>query len=584
MPDFFGSYSTLPSASLLSHHSNNPLSLHSKSSWFSEDHRVCLSSTPVFSSSGTLALVFKGQIYNHLEIRCGLRYKSWRTDSAIETLVEGLSQRGPALLLDLRGMFVFAAYDYTREQLLLGRDRVGLEALYICWQPSGIQFSSDSSSLSSSSSLSTSDHLYQYNFALTNVAQDFPGPEVKGVQTFPSGVVVRLNHSRPHDPVRYWPSEPRPDWTALPIRTLASATSFLRRQLDEVIRYHLSAAPDSVCLLSPDVGSFCLTALVSRINTVPTHTLTVSLPGDAPSFLEHISELTSDFSSIHESIVITEDQALSWLHSSLSTLEPSSLLNTRSLLVSRVLSEYSKCAVLSSCGSDELFGIQPYPQLSFMIHCLSIMPSFLRFRFFRSFNSKLFPYDSSTLKTDWFSLFNSLSQRSDPLQSDVLSIVSPVSLQSSAIRITQSRGKRTWIRLFASTEPLILRQLSALGSHYHVHHSFPFLDHRIVELALRIPQRFHRSRYGLLFNACHDLFPRQYHQLAFNPCSLPMKEWMLGPLRSTCLSRIRYLYNSDHVDHDWLRGQWQAFEASQLSWSRIWTLVVLGESFRRSSS
>jgi asparagine synthase (glutamine-hydrolysing) len=583
MSDFSGSYSTLSSASLLSSQSQTSLDPHSKSAWCSNDGRVHLSSTPFLSSSGNFALLFKGQIYNHLEIRFGLRVKSWSTDSAIETLVEGLDQRGPAFLLDIRGMFVFVAYDYTREQLLLGRDRIGLETLYICWQPNGISFSSVSSYLSYPATPSTTDHSYPYNFALTSISQSFPGSEVKGVQTFPAGVVVRLNHSRPHDPVRYWPSEPRPDWTPLPIRTVSTATSFLRRQLDEIIRYHLSVTPESVCLLSPDFGSFCLAALVCRNNSLPTYSLTVSLPGDPPSFLERTHELSSLCSSLHDSIVITEDEALSWLHSSLSTLDPSSLLNTRNLLVSRALFDHSTRAILSSCGSDVLFGNHPRPVLSSMINRVLALPPILRLRYLQIYIPKLSPLDSSSSYTDWFSLLTSLSQRSEPLESDEISSACFAPLKAFAMRITQSRGQRSWMRLFGCTEPLVLRQLSSLGSHYHIHYSFPFLDHRIVELALRIPQRFYRSRNGLLYSACHDLLPSHFSNLSSFPFSLPMTQWMLGPLRSTCLSCIRHLHNSGQVDPDWLRSQWQGFEATQVSWSKIWTLVVLGESFRRSS-
>jgi asparagine synthase (glutamine-hydrolysing) len=584
MADFFGFYSTLSSASSLSRQSHTPLALHSNSAWCSKDGRVHLSLTPFFSFSGTFALLFKGQIYNHIEIRSSLRFKSWCTDSAVETLVEGLDQRGPAFLLDIRGMFVFVAYDYTREQLLLGRDRIGLESLYICWQPDGISFSSDSSCLSYSTTPSTTDLSYPFNFALTSVSQSFPGSEVKGVQTFPAGVVVRLNHSRPHDPVRYWPSEPRPDWTPLPIRTVSCATSFIRRQLDEIIRYHLSVSPDPVCLLSPDLGSFCLAALVCRNKSLPAHSLTVSLPGDPPSFLERTRELSSLCSSLHDSIVITEDEALPWLHSSLSTLDPSSLFNTRNLLVSRALSEYSNKAILSSCGSEVLFGSHSRPVLSSLTNRLSSLPPVLRLRYLQIYILKLPPLVSSTSQTDWFSLFSSLYQRLDPLESDDFSSTYYDPLRASAMRITQSRGQRSWMRLFGCTEPLVLRQLSSLGTHYHIHYSFPFLDHRIVELALRIPQRFYRSRHGPLFSACHDLLPSHFSNLSWLPCSLPMTQWMLGPLRSTCLSRIRYLQNSGHVDSDWLQSQWQAFEATHVSWSLIWTLVVLGESFRRSST
>ena len=63
---------------------------------------------------------------------CGL-IVSFHSDS--ETMVEGLAQRGPAVLLELRGMFAFAAYVTAKEQLLLARDRLGIKPLYLSWQP-----------------------------------------------------------------------------------------------------------------------------------------------------------------------------------------------------------------------------------------------------------------------------------------------------------------------------------------------------------------------------------------------------------------------------------------------------------------
>jgi asparagine synthase (glutamine-hydrolysing) len=582
MLDFFGSYSTLQPASLSHYPSHKSNPLYPCPVWYSSDRRVCFSMEPVLCASGNFALVLKGQIYNHSELRRGLRFQSWRTDTAIETLVEGLSQRGPAFLLDTRGMFAFAAYDYTREQLLLGRDRIGLESLFTCWQPDGLSFSSSLTAFSCSLSPSFTDHSFPYNYALTNVSQTFLGPEDKGLQIFPAGFVVRLNHNRPHDPVRYWPPQPRPNWTALPIRTQSSASSFLRRQLEEIIRYHLASIPDPVCLLSPDVGSFCLASLVCCTNSGPSHSLTVSLPGDDLSISTRAQELSLHCGLIHENIHISEDQALSWLESSLSVLDCASLLNPRNLIVARSLSENSKLAILSSSGSEELFGRHSHHHSSFLIQCLSLLPPILSCKLLDLLSKQSFASEPVLAHTECFSSLISLSQRLDCLALGDLPQSTSASLEASATRITQARGQRSWVRLFGSLEPLVLRQLSALGTYYNIRHSFPFLDHRIVELALRIPQRFHCSRHGLLYSACHDLLPSHLIDTFNHPHPFSMSKWILGPLRSTCLSRIQYLYHSDQVDHDWLRSQWQAFEASKLSWSSIWTLVVLGESLRRS--
>ena len=109
----------------------------------------------------------------------------------------------------------------------------------------------------------------------------------------------------------------------------------------------------------------------------------------------------------------------------------------------------------------------------------------------------------------------------------------------------------------------------------------PFLDHRLVELALRLPQRFHGPAKGLLREACLDLFPPNYLNRPKQGFTLPMRPWMLGPLRELCENRIERLQASGSLDPLWVRRQWEAFEADQLRWTRAWNLVVLGEFARR---
>jgi hypothetical protein len=105
---------------------------------------------------------------------------------------------------------------------------------------------------------------------------------------------------------------------------------------------------------------------------------------------------------------------------------------------------------------------------------------------------------------------------------------------------------------------------------------FPFLDHRIVEACVRIPQRYHRPGYGLLLDACKDIYSPDLFNHTNTSNHLPMSRWMLGPLSSICYSRIQSLAKLGLFDSLWLRSQWSAFEADQLSWQHIWRLVVLG--------
>ena len=172
---------------------------------------------PITSHCGRFTLAFHGQIYNHEQVRSGLRYKYWVTNSDSETLVEGLAQRGLALLLELRGMFAIAAYDSQKCQLLLARDRLGIKPLYLSWQPRMLCFSSERHLLPGANSLSVSTISNLLCFGYNFTPSEFSNSRSSEVLSLPPGIAVRINTGRPHDPVRYWPPQPRPDWTPLPI-------------------------------------------------------------------------------------------------------------------------------------------------------------------------------------------------------------------------------------------------------------------------------------------------------------------------------------------------------------------------------
>ena len=87
---------------------------------------------PLQNESGTIRLVFNGEIYGFDALRleleeCGHRFRS-KTDA--ETLVHGYEEWGTRCLDRLNGMFAFALWD-DREQLLwIARDHFGIKPLY----------------------------------------------------------------------------------------------------------------------------------------------------------------------------------------------------------------------------------------------------------------------------------------------------------------------------------------------------------------------------------------------------------------------------------------------------------------------
>src|SRR5207253_2917575 len=90
-------------------------------------------------------IVFNGEIYNHPELKRELegRRHQYRTRSDTETILHIYKDAGEACVGQLRGMFAFALWDRRRQQLLLGRDRLGIKPLYYAVTDHHLLFASE---------------------------------------------------------------------------------------------------------------------------------------------------------------------------------------------------------------------------------------------------------------------------------------------------------------------------------------------------------------------------------------------------------------------------------------------------------
>jgi asparagine synthase (glutamine-hydrolysing) len=87
---------------------------------------------PMVNENNTVAVVFNGEIYNHLAIRKDLEARGhvFETRCDTEVLVHLYEEYGRDMVDYLNGMFAFALYDQRQGQLFLARDRLGIKPLY----------------------------------------------------------------------------------------------------------------------------------------------------------------------------------------------------------------------------------------------------------------------------------------------------------------------------------------------------------------------------------------------------------------------------------------------------------------------
>jgi asparagine synthase (glutamine-hydrolysing) len=566
----------------------------SEGSWLSSDGRCWLCHTrlaiqdlsasgvqPITSHCGRFTLVFNGEIYNHQQVRHGLRFQAWRGHSDSETLVEGLAQRGPALLLELRGMFAFAAYDSQKQQLLLARDRLGIKPLYLSWQSQGVQFASERRALPGGHALTSQTISQVLAFGHDCTPTQFPGPGTQGIVSLPAGLVVRLNHSRPHDPVRYWPPQPRPDWSPLPIRDGRWASIFLRQQLEEVVTQHLLADVPVACLLSSGLDSGILAALACRQQPDGISTFTVALPGTPQNESTHTRQMARHCGSQHHELMIQEADALAWVEQALSVLDGPTADGIKNYLISRAVADQGIKVALIGLGADELFGGYPSHRLMSWLQLLCWVPPQIRQSLLQGLSPRLARKLSGLPRWDRWHLGLALRRWASDQDLDAAG-AEPLQWPASAPhRITQAWGQTSWAELFGYTEPMLLRDSDVMSMACGLELRVPFMDHQIVEIALRMPQRFQRPGKRLLRQACADLFPSGYLNRPKQAFALPMAAWMRGSLRPLCLQQLEFLSSTGCLEPAWIRNLWTAFESGALHWSRPWNLVVLGEFVRR---
>ncbi|MGM9524875.1 MAG: asparagine synthase (glutamine-hydrolyzing) [Peptococcaceae bacterium] len=84
------------------------------------------------SGSQRCTIVYNGELYNMQELRRQLSgfALSWETDSDTEVILNGYLACGADFFQQLNGIFAFAIYDASADQLILCRDRLGVKPLF----------------------------------------------------------------------------------------------------------------------------------------------------------------------------------------------------------------------------------------------------------------------------------------------------------------------------------------------------------------------------------------------------------------------------------------------------------------------
>jgi len=100
---------------------------------------------PMFSSDGSIVIVFNGEIYNFLELRKELEADgvTFVSGTDTEVIIKLYEKHGVDCLAKLNGMFAFALWDKHQTRLFIARDRLGKKPLYYYMDEGRFAFGSE---------------------------------------------------------------------------------------------------------------------------------------------------------------------------------------------------------------------------------------------------------------------------------------------------------------------------------------------------------------------------------------------------------------------------------------------------------
>ncbi|HWO37579.1 MAG TPA: asparagine synthase (glutamine-hydrolyzing) [Candidatus Acidoferrum sp.] len=511
---------------------------------------------PVTNENQTIWLVYNGEIYNHLELKARLEATGhrFRSKSDTETIVHLYEEYGEECVLHLRGMFAFALWDSSKRRLFLARDRLGIKPLYYRQSEESFLFASEIKALLAHPGVSAElnraalpEFLAFGYLAGTRTLFD-------GIQKLAPGHTAVLEESGKLKIQQYW--DP-PQETSLESRPTSYYVDGYRDLLKGVVQSHLMSDVPLGVFLSGGIDSSVIAALMSDIRQGPIETFSVGYSEQAYSELPYARLMADHLGSSHHEVRISrkdffdalpkliwhEDEPLVW---------PSSVAL---YFVARLARERVK-VVLTGEGSDEtLAGYTRYPFTLWNARLdrgyRGLMPSGLRgllrnavtdsdwlpTKITRKLRHTFLARDGASWASFYFDNFYAAFSEAEQ-----------VGLLADEMRPTPGQAYRDELNFWEKSSGSLLERLlytdiktylvelcmkqDQMSMAASVESRVPFLDHVLVEFALKIPASLKtRGLTGkrILKTAMKKLLPDSILNRRKMGFPTPYSHWLSGP-------------------------------------------------------
>ena len=547
-------------------------------------------------------LLFNGEIYNHRTLRNRLEAEGHRFagNSDTETLLKWLETRGPAGLADLEGMFALAWLDGRTDRLLLARDPFGIKPLYVAETPGGLAFGSEVRAVLESGLVPRTLSRPALASALAYGAVQRPLTIVEGIREFPPGHSAWVTGL---GPVRTTPFQRFPDTD--PAAEPPSPES-IRDLVTGAVRSHLASDVPVGILLSSGLDSTILAAACRGTPDLRCFTLGFK-DNPADSEMAQAAKTAGMLGLAHEPIWLDGEGALEETRAWLDSIDQPSVDGLNIFAVTGAVRRAGVKVALSGLGSDELFGGYPsfgdVPKLHRWMHRVRMMPQAARVGLAsiagmgrgRVARNKLREIaaragDAAGLYFQRRSLVNDRDMRALGLGADTLGLSMDYQAPGECPEPFTGDDLIPYVSRLESRYyqgNMLLRDADVCSMAHGLELRVPFLDLPLARRLMSLPGRallpqgrankhLLREAFAKELSTCWTSGPKRGFVL-------PIRNWLLGPLKETAARGLDHLKQSGAVNPDGVDQIWQSFLRNPDSpvWTRAFMMVVTGHHIAR---
>ncbi len=512
---------------------------------------------PLANEDGSVWAVLNGEIYNYRELRAELQSLGHRfaTGSDTETLVHLYEEHGDAFVEALNGMFGLALWDAKRQRLVLARDRLGIKPLYVYRDQRALVFGSELKALLASGlverqldPLAARDY-FQYLYV--------PSPRaiVQGVRKLEPGRLISVEAGRV-DERRYW----QPPFEPIDQAPIEDQLQRFGALFEDAVALQMRSDVPYGAFLSGGIDSSAVVGTMARLAREPVKTFSIGFAASARyDELPFARLIASRFKTEHQEFVV-EPKVFDLLHALACFFdEPFADAASLPTFVLAGLARQKVKVVLTGDGADELFvGYDRY-RSEVLAETAARLPRWIR----RGVLTPLL--GALPLPADWrladvarlaqkkLELLDLPSDRryarhfsswsdtefsrllGEPLRGlpgtdfeDRALVTMREAAGADFLNRRMAMDVATWL----PDQMLTKVDRATMGQSLEAR--VPFLDHRLVEFAGRLPQQSKFALFALkrfLKLAFRELLPAPILGRRKHGFEVPTDEWLRGPLK-----------------------------------------------------